>query len=79
MKPRYMILLNDNPECHKCGMYHEARRVYGKNKVKETWGIQCGATLKIVHSKSQEAMEEELKRQCPILRIGLNDRIEGII
>ena len=79
MKPRYMILLNDRPECHKCGMYHEARRVYGKNKVKETWGIQCGATLKIVHSKSQEAMEEELKRQCPIIRIGANDRIEGII
>lgn len=79
MRPRYMILLNDDPECRKCGMFHEAKGRFGKNKVKETWGMQCGATKKIVHSKSYEAMEMELKGQCPILRIGMNDRIEGVI
>lgn len=73
MKPRYLILLPDKPECRKCGMFHEARGKFG------TWGVQCGATKKIIHSKSYEAMEEELHQQCPIIRIGANDRIEGYI
>ena len=77
MKPRYLILLPDKPECRKCGMFHEAKGKFGRKT--ETWGMQCGATKKIIHSKSYEAMEEELHQQCPIIQIRPNDRIEGYI
>ena len=77
MRPRYAILLTERPECRKCGMFHEAEGTFGREKAK--WGIQCGATKKIVHSKPYEAMEEELHNQCPIIRLGANDKIEGII
>lgn len=73
MRPRYALLLPQRPECRKCPCLHE-----GKGK-KDVWGIQCGATGIIKHSKSYAAMEEELQRQCPIIRLGVNDRIEGIV